>query len=340
MRRPSWSITVEGIPVPAVDKRLSSLSVTQQSGFSADELELEIDAGDVIIPPAGAEIAVAVGMEDASLGVGTFIGAVSPSAPRDLGTYTVTEIEHSGPPNTLRIRGRSADVAGSLMAQRTQSYDHILLDALVTTIAGRHGLQPVIGLGLSGTLLEHIDQTEESDAHLLTRLAEDHDAIATVKNGRLLFVRRGRGVSASGLPMPPAALRRDECGPHRYQRVENPTSYTGVRARWYDREEARAHHVLAGESGNLRVLKDIYPNERSAYSAAEAEWRRLQRGGVSLSVQAAIGRPEIGAETPVTLLGEWPAEVVAQSWIVASSTHRLDRGSGLTTALELYPYTP
>ena len=44
---------------------------------------------------------------------------------------------------------------------------------------------------LGSIKLAHIDQNE-SDANLMTRIADEHDAIATVKNGTLLFMAKGK----------------------------------------------------------------------------------------------------------------------------------------------------
>jgi phage protein D len=56
--------------------------------------------------------------------------------------------------------------------------------------------------------VEHIDQTNESDANLLIRLAHQHDAIATVKSGRLLFIKAGDAESATGKPFPLVKITR------------------------------------------------------------------------------------------------------------------------------------
>lgn len=53
-----------------------------------------------------------------------------------------------------------------------------------------------------------LDQTDESDLSFLTRLAKDHDAIATVKGGALLFIGKSEGVTASGLTMIPRPITK------------------------------------------------------------------------------------------------------------------------------------
>jgi phage protein D len=55
---------------------------------------------------------------------------------------------------------------------------------------------------------EHIDQTDESDIHFLTRIGKGHDAIASVKGQTLLFVNKGEGKTASGIPMIPRPITK------------------------------------------------------------------------------------------------------------------------------------
>ena len=55
-------------------------------------------------------------------------------------------------------------------------------------IARRNNLTPRVDATLAAIKVAHIDQTNESDVHLLTRLAGQHDAVATMKNGSLLFL--------------------------------------------------------------------------------------------------------------------------------------------------------
>ncbi|WP_170855331.1 hypothetical protein, partial [Escherichia coli] len=57
--------------------------------------------------------------------------------------------------------------------------------------------------------------TNESDGSFLMRLARQYGAIASVKNGNLLFIRQGQGKSASGKPLPVITITRkdgDTCG--------------------------------------------------------------------------------------------------------------------------------
>jgi phage protein D len=62
---------------------------------------------------------------------------------------------HSGPPNTITIRGKAADMRASIKAPKTRSWDSLTLGALVQTIAGEHGLTATISEQLALIAIEH-----------------------------------------------------------------------------------------------------------------------------------------------------------------------------------------
>ena len=90
---------------------------------------------------------------------------------------------------------------------------------------------------LKGLLIDHIDQANESDLAFLTRLAGQCDAIATVKSGRLMFIKAGQGTTASGQPLPAITITRQDGDQHRFS-VADRDAYTGVTAYWQDNKAA------------------------------------------------------------------------------------------------------
>ncbi len=84
---------------------------------------------------------------------------------------------------------------------------------------------------LADIMLNHIDQTNESDGSFLTRLAKQEGTIATVKNGYLLFIRQGQNQAASGRPLPKVILTRQSGDGYRFSLADR-NAYTGVSASW------------------------------------------------------------------------------------------------------------
>ncbi|HCH7366087.1 TPA: phage late control D family protein, partial [Salmonella enterica] len=152
-KSPAFSITIEGKDVTTVmDTRLMSLTLTDNRGFEADQLDLELDDTDglIALPRRGAVIQLALGWKG------------QPLFPK--GAFTVDEIEHSGAPDRLTIRARSADFRETLNTRREKSWHQTTVGEVVKEIAARHNLKVALGKDLTDKALDHMDQTNESDA--------------------------------------------------------------------------------------------------------------------------------------------------------------------------------
>lgn len=343
--------------------RLLSLSLTDNRGFDADQLDIELDDADgqLSMPERGAVVSVALGWEGQSL-----IGK---------GDFTVDEVEHHGAPDTLTIRARSADFRGSLNMRRESSYHDTTLGKIVQQVAQRNSLKPMLADGLAEIAIPHIDQTQETDAKFITRIASLNGAVAAVKAGRLLFIKPGSGISASGKALPTLRIERQDGDSHSFS-IADRDAYTGVKVSWLNTKEpkpakakkvklqrkakpqhlralqhpkAKATHskaakpvkpvkekqgdYLAGSEENVFTLTTIYATQKAAMNAAKAKWEKLQRGVAEFSINLAMGRADLFPETPIKVSG-FKSVIDRQNWIISKVTHNLSN-SGFTTQLNL-----
>ena len=321
MKKPAYRIIVDGFDRTHIFRgRLISLTLRDNRGYEADQLDIEADDhdGKLNLPPKGAVINIAFGWH------GELI---------DKGQFTVDEVEHSGPPDRLTIRARSADFRAGLKSQKTRSWDQITLGDLVTTIAADNNLTPAISADLAGTAIDHLDQTNESDMHLLTRLGQRYGAIATIKSGRLVFVPEGQGKTATGRALAPVTITRSDGDSHSYRESDRNGRYTGVQAHWHDVDQAKEQSFVIGDSGYMKTLRQPYPTPEEAMDAASAEWERIKRSGSAMSVTLAEGVADLMPETPLRLKG-WKPEINAQAWNAGNISHSLSDG-GFTTLIDL-----
>ncbi|MFY1027606.1 phage late control D family protein [Actinobacillus seminis] len=221
-----------------VSDRLISLSIADNRGLEADMLELEISDhdGQLALPPRNAKIQVAIGWKGAPL--------------IDKGSYLVDEVQFSGAPDKLTIRARSADLKGSLSEKKERSFHRIKIGALVEQIARENQLTPLVSDVLKDELIQHIDQTSESDINLLTRLGEQYDAIATVKNGVLLFMPTGQGKTANNQAIPPFLITRQTGDSYQFSITESD-NYKAVRAYWHNTDSGKRGEVLVDENTKI-----------------------------------------------------------------------------------------
>lgn len=227
---PAFSIMMGGKALTQLDPRIISLELTDNRGFEADELTIAIDDSDGLIelPPRGAELSVSLGWQGEPLVY--------------KGIYTVDEVAHSGPPDRLEITARSADFRDEFNVKREVSWHDVTVERIVSAIARRYKLTPVISEQLMSAEIDHADQTQESDMSFLTRMADLLGAIATVKNGSLLFILPGGGVSANGKALPEFAITRSSGDRHSF-RIADRDAYTGVQAYWLDLEFGKKKKV-------------------------------------------------------------------------------------------------
>jgi uncharacterized protein len=321
MVRPVFKVVVGGTDVTRrLEAHLSSMTLVACREDHADQLDLEFEdtEGRIAMPRKGVRIEVSLGFDAAGICL--------------QGSYTVDEVEHRGTPDTITVRARSARVSGPLATRKERSWSNTTVGHIVSVIAGEHGLKPRVADTLVSRPVSQLDQTE-SDMAFLRRLGKHWDAVATVKNGYLVFAPIGHGKTVSGIDLPTVTLRRGSGDRHHFHEIDR-SAYTGVRARWYDMNGARGHLALAGKNGHVKILRGDYPTEADAKRAAEAELARIKRGAATFKIDLGIGRPDIFPETPVKLEG-WPEAITAYAWIVAKATHKLDGNGGYLTSLEL-----
>ena len=184
---------------------------------------------------------------------------------------------------------------------------------------------------LASRLIPYLGQTEESDLHLLTRLARVHGAIAAPKNGKLVFARRGQGQSASGLSMGSFALTPGDCTDFDIQMPDRP-QVKEVKAHWHDRKEAKRKTEKAGAGGQESgfTIRHDMPSKEEADWAAQGKADDMKRAGGSFSATLP-GTPGLAAESIITSSGFYPG--TDATWSVKTSTHTIE-GSSFTTKID------
>lgn len=321
-----------------VRPRLLSLRLTEKREDDADEIDLVLQNfdGELAVPRTGIRLAVELGWE---------AGADVPIGLVDKGRFTIDELELSGPPDQIAIRGRSADLTGALRKRETKSWRDTTLGAVLNEIAGRHSRTARIGGDLAGRAIDVIEQEGKSDMAFVRDLGKRYDAVATWKDDFLLFLPIGSGTSAGGTALPALTLTRRDGWQWTFREGQRE-NYKGAEAQWHDPDGGRRRTVKVdgpataqageGESGTPepKKLKRVYASEAEARQAAEAAASRAARVPYEFSYDLAIADPAIQPDTKVTLRG-WNPTIDGIAWLVKSVETSFDGGSGLRQRIEL-----
>ncbi|WP_065329452.1 contractile injection system protein, VgrG/Pvc8 family [Tritonibacter mobilis] len=323
--RPLFRVIVDGQDISNVlAPRLVSLRVTDGAGVQSDSVQITLsDTGylaKIQEPRAGAEIKVWLGF---------------PFSLSYMGLFIADTVEVTGPPDAVTITG-TASVNGettngktALTDQKKRSWpEGTTIGAMVDKIAGEHGFGAMVSESLHAEVLPHIDQIDESDINLLSRIARDFDAIAKPGNGRLIFTRRGESVTASGQPMPVVKVHKKALIEWRY-RNSLRERVGRVIATTQDLKEGKPVDVEAGAGEPISRLKRRFPDKASAQRSADAELKRLGRAGRTLSLTMP-GNPDAVAEARLQASGF--RSYIDGEWLISRAVHSLDSG-GYRTAI-------
>ncbi|MCH2496008.1 MAG: phage late control D family protein [Erythrobacter sp.] len=307
-----------------INPRLVRLSLSERREAEADELELVLHNADrkLAIPEAGRVLTLAMGWQS---GDDVPLGLV------DKGRFTVDEVGEEGPPDVVIIRARSADLTGLLRQRRTKSWKQTTLGAILGDIASRHNRTAKVAQQLASQPIAAIEQEGKSDMVFVRDLGRRFDAIATWKDGKLVFLPIGESATASGAPLGTVQLGKIDGWRWTFNQADRE-SYDGASAQWHDQNAGRRRTVTEGGE-NRRKLKRIYASESEARHAAKAATSRAARKPYRFTYELAIADPALQPDMRVSLSG-FGERIARLNWLVTSI--KMHFGSnGLTQFVEL-----
>ena len=318
---PMFRIVADGADVTAkINDRLLLLRTLDKPGMESDEFELRIDDRDgaVSLPERGASIDIYLGYAETSL--------------VRLGRYTVDEIELSGPPDTLVIRGKASDMRGSGKTTRSGSWEDVSLAAIVATVARRNGWEPACTVG---TIVPRADQLGESDFNFITRLARQHDCTAKVADGKLLVMPRQGGVTASGKAFGVVTIIRADVSRFSF-RLGDRSTHQAVNAQYQDKATGKLTVVSLSNPDApdglppVHTDRHIHPNKTAAEQAVKARLAAFNRSTAAVRLEVP-GRSDLFAERVINASG---FKVGLDGEYLVDSLEQVFTQSGWSTTVE------
>ena len=312
---PTFQIIADGKDVSKVlEQHLVNLSLTDFEAEQADVLSLTVDdKAAVVLPRTGVKLQLKLGYREKKL--------------INKGEFVVDTCTLLGPPSRMTITAHTLDFGAKMLKERkSRHFEEITLKSLVATLAQPHQLKPAVSKSLANQMLTHLEQHNESDIQLLTRVAQRYGALAKATQSRLLLFTRDEAKKAQGGTIPKITLKPDDVTRYQAVLLERP-QYQSVKAWWRDLDNAALKEAKAGSGAPVYVVDGHFFSEMAAQRAVEAAHRRFVKIHAELELELP-GRAELIALAPLECKGFRVG--VDGLWIITQVVHRVNKAGFVT----------
>ena len=313
-----------------------SVTYTDYLSGQSDELEVELEDADGRwarhwYPGQGDTLSLKIGYEAAPL--------------LPCGAFEIDEIEFAQPPATVSIRGLATGVKKSVRTRVGRAYENTTLAAIAQRIAKRNKLT------LTGKIrdirIDRVTQYQERDVEFPTRLAREYGYAFKIVGSKLVFtelasLRDGDAVlTLTATDLISIRLRDKIKDIYQEAKVKYHDPKTkklvvyGVKGDQVTEvgQTTVSTKKQSGQSTSGDTLKLSTRSGSKAAAQAKAQAAlddaNLQQTAGSLTVP---GNPKLVAGTTFELAD---CGKLSGKYLVESARHRLDRGGGYVTELEV-----
>ena len=232
-----------------------------------------------------------------------------------IGKFKITTITPQLYPRSITITATAApfeknDPTG-FRERRSASWDNTTLGEIFQTIAKRHSLSPRMDSRLSGFTYAHVDQTDETDAAFLSRLAEEHDAVVKPVNGLYILAYRGESRRITGETLPVIKLscppvNHPGCNGFIQCSFDTPgrKNCNGTQVKYHDDKTGQIKSITSG-SPPYKTDPNVYVNREHAEAIAKGTHRKVRRNKSKIRLDIP-GNPYIAAEGLIELDATFP----------------------------------
>lgn len=329
---PIYTISQEGRDITSrFQGRTTSIQI-EMTNTSSDVIKIEIDDRETIAEvPVGAWISVQMGYEEVGL------------AP--MGTYRISEVTYQGPPRSIVLTGLSVDMDGELKSRMIKDFENKTVEEVLQTLAQKGGVQALVHPSLAQIKLPFKNQIGVSPMHMIHEMERHFDAIAKFTNGKLVFVPRDGGESATGQQIPTLVLQ-----PHHFGgwsvKYNTRSQFSEVKAAYWDKDQQKTvwlglsndlFKLLEGEgaeaaSDAIYRLNKKYTSREEAEQAMKSQMATLRRAECEAVFELAKGDPWVRDQMRCVVQGMRPG--VDGSYVIEQVVHGYRKETGITTRIE------
>ena len=319
-----------------VQDNLCNLSVTDSIDERADSCQIVLadHRQRLSVPDKGGQLTIFMGYSNIGL--------------QKMGSFFITGVTLSGPPDLLSINADSANLINELKIPKQKNWNGRTLGVILRTIAAESRSEACIQDGLESYFFDNLSQDNESDHQFLRRIALMIGAIYKPNGRKLAMITRDSQKSVSGQPLKPVKLSLNQLLSWDYRQTDR-AFFDVVRTWWHDEwsgqykeiftaiNEKKRHEVTEKKpDGNIYTLRQYFKTKDLAVSESKSMLQRLLKKNEQVTLSTP-GDTRLLCEVPVTITGG-RAELNRQ-WLVSEATHSLSM-SGYVTDAVLTPFVP
>lgn len=330
IRVPKFKIVYDNRDITEdISPNVLSLSYTDNDSKEADEIDITVEDVDALwrnswYPQKGSKISLSIGYE---------IDAVL----LDFGTFEVDEVSLSGPPDTIQIKAIAAGFKKGMRTKKSKSFENQTLRQIAQYVAAQNGLT-LVGT-IANVKFTRVSQNREKDLSFLARIAHEYGYLFSVRDTQLIFT----SVFEIEAGQPVRTIDRSQL---RSYNIKDKTSetYKAVNVAYHNPQDGAVktarvdtlsnrdnvtYKQIASEDTLEMRSKAETPAQADEKAKAAIHYKNSDQRTGSLNME---GEPLLvaGNNFMLTGLGE-----LSGKYYITKSSHRLDKGSGYTTGVEI-----
>lgn len=247
------------------------------------------------------------------------------------GTFEIDQIECSGPPTQVSIKGVSTLISKPMREEaRTRTWENVKLSVIASDIAKRNGLE-LFWDSPNDPLYERRDQTESSDLAFLMGLCRTYGIGIKVSDTQLVCY--DEELYEAKAPVGTLSFSDKHLKSYRFQTKTRDT-YKGAHLQYHDPVKDEDFEVYEGGdaegTGQVLELNQKADSIDDAKKIAEKKLRESNKREITGSITL-VGDMRFLGGNNVTILGWGKFD---GKYVIEKATHAIG-SSGYTTTLEL-----
>ena len=336
--QPAFELAYNGKAITAeVTPYVTAITYTDNLTGESDDLDVELEDTDgrwinAWYPEKGAVLTLKFG----------YLGQTLIKA----GVFSVDEVNLSGPPSVVKIRALATGVQEAVRTRKGRSYEKTTLAAIAQRIAKRHKMK-LIGK-VEALQIDRATQYHETDLQFLSRLAAEYGYAfkVTENNTKMVFWKTAdlhgqkpiRTFTPADMISYNASDKITNVPGDAQVKYHDPKTKKLVVYGVKEGQTTVVGQTNAGKSASADTVKMSRraPTKQAAeaMAAAELDRRHLDRTSAEIEIEGDAGLAA-GAVVELAGLGR-----LSGNYTMTKVTHRITRGNGFTSSLELKRVAP